>query len=173
MERQKKQKVVEELSEKLKRMNSMFLTEYSGLNVAQMTKIRKELRNMDVEFSVVKNSLLRIASGGTKAEALKDHFNGPNAIVCIYKDPVGAAKAITGFIKDMPKLKLKVGFLGSQTLTPDEILKLATLPSREILIAKLMGLLQGTPQRLVYVLSGNMNKLMMTLNAIKSKKEQA
>jgi large subunit ribosomal protein L10 len=73
----------------------------------------------------------------------------------------------------MPLLKIKAGFLGTQTLNAEEILKLATVPSKEILIAKLMGLLQGTPQRLLYVLSGNVSKLMMTLNAIKMQKEQA
>lgn len=173
MERAKKKTVVAELSEKLKRMNSMFLAEYSGLNVAQITRLRKELRNVDVEFSVVKNSLLRIASEGTKAEAIRDKFRGPNAIVCIYNDPTGAARVLAGLAKDMPLLKLKAGFLGTQTLKAEEILRLATIPSKEILIAKFMGLLQGTPQRFLYVLSGNLSKLMMTLNAIKMKKEQA
>jgi len=173
LEREKKKTVVSELSERLKRMNSMFLTEYSGMSVAQITRLRKELRNVEVEFSVVKNSLLKIASEGTKAEVLKDKFTGPNAIVCIYKDPISAAKILAASVKDMPMLKIKAGFLGTQTLNAEDILKLATLPSKEILIAKLMGLLQGTPQRLLYVLSGNVSKLMMTLNAIKMQKEQA
>ncbi|MCX5812870.1 MAG: 50S ribosomal protein L10 [Proteobacteria bacterium] len=173
MERTKKKKVVEELGAKLNRMNSMFIAEYSGLKVSQMTKLRKELRNVGVEFSVVKNTLLNIASEGTRAQALKDKFSGPNAIVCIYKDPVSAAKTIVSFLKEMPQLKLKAGFLGEQVIRPEDILKLATLPSREVLIAKLLGLLQGVPQRFVYVLSGNLNKLMITLNAIKTKKEQA
>jgi large subunit ribosomal protein L10 len=173
LERAKKQKVVEELGTKLRQMNSMFLAEYSGLTVAQMTKLRKELRTVGVEFNVVKNTLLSIASDGTKAQALKDKFSGPNAIVGIYKDPVGAAKILAGVSKEMPQLKLKAGFLGDQLLTPEDILKLATLPSREVLVAKFLGLLQGMPQRLVYVLSGNLNKLMITLNAIKTQKELA
>ena len=173
MERAKKQKVVEELGAKLRQMNSMFLAEYSGLNVAQITKLRKELRGVGVEFNVVKNTLLSIASEGTKAQALKDKFSGPNAMVGIYKDPVGAAKILASVSKEMPQLKLKAGFLGDQVLTPEDIARLATLPSREVLIAKFLGLLQGMPQRLVYVLSGNLNKLMITLNAIKTQKEQA
>ena len=173
MERTKKQKVVEELGTKLNRMNSMFIAEYSGLKVSQMTKLRKELRSVGVEFNVVKNTLLNIASEGTRAQVLKDKFSGPNAIVCIYTDPVSAAKTIASFLKEMPQLKLKAGFLGNQIITPEDILKLATLPSREILIAKFLGLLQGMPQRFVYVLSGNLNKLMITLNEIKTKKEQA
>jgi large subunit ribosomal protein L10 len=172
LERQKKQKVVEELGKKLKKLNYMFLTDYSGMSVAQMTRLRRELRNVDVEFTVVKNTLLKIASVGTKAELLKDRFDGPNAIMCIYRDPISAAKVIAGFSKEMPQLKMKAGFLGGKTITAEEILKLATVPSREILLGKLLSLLQSGPQRLVYVLSGNISKLMVTLNAIKTQKEQ-
>lgn len=172
MERQKKEKVVEELKAKLANLNAMFLAEYSGTNMTQMTKLRRELRNVDVEFNVVKNTLLKIASGGTKAEVLQDKFTGPNAIICINKDPSSAAKVLSDLAKDVPHLKLKAGFLGNRVITPEDILKLATLPSKEVLIGKFLGLLQGMPQRLLYVLSGNMNKLMMTLNAIKIQKEQ-
>jgi large subunit ribosomal protein L10 len=173
LERQKKEQVVEELGAKLKGLNYMFLSEYSGMSVAQLTKLRRELRGVDVEFSVVKNSLLRIASTGTPAEVLKDRFTGPNAIICINKDPTSAAKVIAGLSKEMPNLKLKAGYLGNRVINAEEILKLATLPSREAMIAQLLGLLQGMPQRLVSVLAGNLNKLMWTLNAIKTKKEEA
>jgi len=172
LERQKNEKVVEELKAKLANLNAMFLAEYSGTNMTQMTKLRRELRNVDVEFNVVKNTLLKIASGGTKAEALQDKFSGPNAIVCINKDPSAAAKVLSGLAKDIPNLKLKAGFLGNRVITAEEILKLATIPSKEVLVGRFLGLLQGMPQRLLYVLSGNMNKLMMTLNAIKIQKEQ-
>ncbi|MGD9578565.1 MAG: 50S ribosomal protein L10 [Syntrophorhabdus sp.] len=172
MERQKKEKVVEELKAKLASLNAMFLADYSGTNMPQMTKLRRELRNIDVEFNVVKNTLLKIASGGTKAEALQDKFSGPNAIICINKDPSSAAKVLSGLAKDIPNLKLKAGFLGNRVISSEEILKLATIPSKEVLVGRFLGLLQGMPQRLLYVLSGNMNKLMMTLNAIKIQKEQ-
>jgi large subunit ribosomal protein L10 len=172
LERQKKEKVVEELKAKLASLNAMFLADYSGTNMPQMTKLRRELRNIDVEFNVVKNTLLKIASGGTKAEALQDKFSGPNAIICINKDPSSAAKVLSGLAKDIPNLKLKAGFLGNRVISLEEILKLATIPSKEVLVGRFLGLLQGMPQRLLYVLSGNMNKLMMTLNAIKIQKEQ-
>jgi large subunit ribosomal protein L10 len=173
LEKRKKEKVVEDLGTKLKTLNYMFLTDYSGMNVAQMTRLRRELRNVGTEFNVVKNTLLRIASRGTKAEPLKDQFYGPNAIMSISSDPIGAAKVLASVAKEMPQLKLKAGFLGDRVITPEDIVRLATVPPREVLIAKLLGLLQGTPQRLVYVLSGNLSKLMVTLNAIKTKKEEA
>ena len=172
MERQKKEKVVEELGSKLRKLDYLFLTEYSGMTVAQITRLRRELRNVGAEFTVIKNSLLKIASKGTKAEALQDKFDGPNAIMSIYKDPISAARVVASIAKEVPNLKLKAGYLGERLITADEILKLATLPSREVLLGKLVGVLKGQPARLVYALSGNLNKLMLVLNSIKNQKEQ-
>jgi large subunit ribosomal protein L10 len=138
-----------------------------------MTRLRRELRNVGVEFNVVKNSLLKIASSGTKAETLQDKFSGPNAMVAIHKDATSAARVMASFAKEIPHLKLKAGFLGNQVINGEEILRLATLPPREVLIGKLLGLFQGTTQRLLYVLSGNTMKLLTTLNAIKDQKEHA
>lgn len=173
MEKGKKRKVVDELGTRLRRMNSMFIAEYSGMTVAQITRLRRELRNIGVDFTVVKNTLLKIASEGTKAKILQDKFHGPNAIVCIYNDPVGAAKVVQNFSREVPQLKIKAGFLEDQALSPEDILKLSTLPPREVLITKFLGLLQSMPQRFVYVLSGNLSKLVYTLDAIKTQKAEA
>ncbi|MBA4390505.1 MAG: 50S ribosomal protein L10 [Syntrophus sp. (in: bacteria)] len=172
MERQKKEKVVQELGSKLRELKYLFLAEYSGMTVAQITRLRRELRNVDTEFTVIKNSLLKIASKGTKAEALQDKFDGPNAIISIYKDPTGAARVVAGIAKEVPSLKLKAGYLDGLVITAEDILRLATIPSREVLLAKLVGILKGQPARLVYALSGNINKLMLVLNSIKNQKEQ-
>ncbi len=171
MERKAKQKVMEELEEKLKRAGALFLAEYSGMNVAQVSRLRRELDNVGGEFKVAKNTLLKIASTGTQAEALQDQFIGPNAIIYSYKDPVGVAKVLAAVSKDMPRLKVKSGLLGKQKLSPQEIMTLATIPPKEVLISKLMGLMLGMPQRLVGALSGTLMQLMLTLTAIKSKKE--
>jgi large subunit ribosomal protein L10 len=174
LERKAKQKVMEELSEKLKAAKALVLVEYSGLNVAQTTRLRRELEKVNGEFKVAKNTLLRIASAGTQAEGIRDQFVGPNAVIYAYQDPVGIAKVLAGVAKDMPRLKVRLGLLGSQTLTPEDVVTLATLPSREALIAKLLGLMmQAGPQRLVNVLQGNLTKLAMVLNAIKTQKEAA
>jgi large subunit ribosomal protein L10 len=174
LERKAKQKVMEELSEKLRTAKALVLAEYSGLNVGQTTRLRRELEKVGGEFKVAKNTLLRIASAGTQAEGIRDQFVGPNAVIYAYQDPVGIAKVLAGVAKDMPRLKVRLGLLGSQTLTPEDVAKLATLPSREALIAKLLGLLlQSGPQRLVNVLQGNLTKLAVVLNAIKTQKEAA
>ena len=171
MERKAKQGVVEELGSKLKRARALFLAEYSGMNVAQTTKLRRELQRAGAEFKVTKNTLLRLAAGGTDAEAIKDLFTGPNAIICSYSDPAAVAKLLSSMAKEMPLLKVKSGVFGKQRLTADDMVRLATLPSREVLLAKLLGLLQSSPQRLVGVLAANLNKLVWTLNAIKNQKE--
>lgn len=173
MERSKKEVVVAELEAKLQQVNSMFVTEYLGMNVAQMSRLRRELRNVGVEFIVAKNTLLKIAARGTKAESLNDFYTGPNAIACVSGDPASAARIIYGFSKEFPSLKVKAGFLGDHILSPEDIQKLATLPSKEALLGKFVGLLHAMPQRLVQVLAGNITKLVYTLDAIKTQKAQA
>lgn len=172
MERQAKQKVVEELGDRLNRAGALFLAEYSGMSVAQISKLRRDLDNVGGELKVAKNTLLKIAAAGTQAEALADQFAGPNAMIYSYKDPVGVAKVLAGIGKDVP-LKLKAGLLGKQRLSASDITSLATIPPKEVLVAKLLGLMLGLPQRLVGALSGNLMQLMLTLNAIKSQKEGA
>lgn len=171
MERKAKEKVVEELEDKLKRAGALFIAEYSGMSVAQISKLRRELDNVGGEFKVAKNTLLKIASAGTQAEAIQDQFAGPNAVIYSYKDPVGVAKVLAATTKDVPKLKLKTGLLGKQRLGAQDIQALSTIPPKEVLVSKLLGLLMSMPQRLVGALSGNIMQLMLTLNAIKSQKE--
>ncbi len=171
MERKTKEKLVGELDDRLKRAGALFLAEYSGMNVAQISKLRRELDHVGGEFKVMKNTLFAIAARGKNAEALKDEFVGPNAVIYSYKDPVGVAKVLAAVAKDMPKLKLKSGFLGTKRIKAQEIITLATLPPKEVLIGRLLGLLLGMPQRLVGALSGNLMQLLLTLSAIKAQKE--
>jgi large subunit ribosomal protein L10 len=171
VERKTKQDVVSEVASKLKRASALFLAEYSGMNVAQMTRLRRELHQIGAEFKVTKNTLLRLAASGTDADAIKDQFTGPNAVICSYKDPTGVAKLLSSMAKEIPFLKVKSGVLGRQRLGPDDLVRLATLPSREVLLGRLLGFMQATPQRLVGTLAANLNRFMWTLSAIKSKKE--
>jgi large subunit ribosomal protein L10 len=171
VERKTKQVVVSELGSKLKQATAVFLAEYSGMNVAQMTRLRRELQQTGAELKVTKNTLLRLAASGTDAEAIQDQFTGPNAVICSYKDPVSVAKLLSSIVKEIPFLKVKSGVFGRQRLGPDDMVRLAALPSREMLLGKLLGLMQASPQRLVGVLAANLNRLVWTLNAIKTQKE--
>jgi large subunit ribosomal protein L10 len=161
-----------ELQQKLTAANALFLTEYSGMKVAQISKLRRELDGAGGELKVAKNTLLTKASVGTQAESISEYFTGPNAMIYSYKDPVGVAKVLAGVAKEMPKLKVKLGLLGSQYLTPADVVNLATIPPKDVLVAKLLGLMKGMPQRLVGTLSANLMQLMWTLNAIKTQKEE-
>jgi large subunit ribosomal protein L10 len=171
LERKTKQKVMDELQEKLKRANALFLTEYSGMNVAQVSKLRRDVNNAGGEFKVAKNTLLKLAASGTQAEGLKEQFVGPNAMIYSYKDPVSIAKVLAGVAKDMPKLKVKFGLLGMQRLSPQDVANLATIPPKDVLMGKFLGLMKGMPQRLTGTLSANLTQFMLMLNAIKSQKE--
>jgi large subunit ribosomal protein L10 len=172
LERKSKEKVMAELQQKLTSANALFLTEYSGMKVAQISKLRRELNGAGGEFKVAKNTLLTKAAVGTQAESLSDQFAGPNAMIYSYKDPVMIAKVLAGVAKEMPKLKVKLGLLGTQHLTPQDIANLATIPPKDVLVAKLLGLMKGMPQRLVGTLSANLMQLMWTLSAIKTQKEE-
>jgi large subunit ribosomal protein L10 len=136
-----------------------------------MTRLRRELQQAGAEFKVTKNTLLRRAASGTAAEAIQEKFTGPNAVICSYKDPAAVAKLLSSMAKEIPFLKVKSGVLGRQRLRPDDLVRLAILPSREVLLSKLLGVMQAPPQRLVGVLAANLNRLMWTLNAIKCQKE--
>jgi large subunit ribosomal protein L10 len=171
VERKIKQEVVTELGSKLKRATALFLTEYSGINVAQMTRLRRELRHVGAEFKVTKNTLLKLAARGTDAEAIQDQFAGPNAVICSYKDPASVAKLLSSMAKEIPLLKMKSGVFGKQRLGPDDVVRLAALPSREVLLGRLLGVLQASPQKLVGTLAANLNKFMWTLTAIRTQKE--
>ncbi len=112
MERKAKEKVLEELGDKLKRAGALFLAEYSGMNVAQISKLRRELDNVGGEFKVAKNTLLKIASTGTGAEALQDQFAGPNAVIYSFKDPSGRGKSAHGNRQGRAQTEAEIGSPG-------------------------------------------------------------
>lgn len=171
MQREEKNKLVSELHEKFKKAKAAFIADYKGLKVEQVTALRKSLRDSKVDFRVVKNTLAKIAIKDAGAEPLNDYFEGTTAVAMSYADPVAAAKVLTQFAKDEPKFRLKVGLLGGKIVNLNEIKALAELPSREILLAKFVGMLNAVPTNLVGVLSGVPRKFVYTLAALQAKKQ--
>ncbi|HAG51455.1 MAG: 50S ribosomal protein L10 [Deltaproteobacteria bacterium GWC2_42_51] len=171
MIKEEKVKLVNELQDKFKKAKAAFVTDYKGLKVGQVTTLRKSLRDASVEFKVVKNTLAKIAIKEAGAESLKDYFDGTTAVAMSYADPVAAAKILTQFAKDEPNLKIRVGLLGGKLLNLNEIKALSELPSREVLLGKLVGMLRAVPTNLVGVLSGVPRQLVYTLVAIQAKKQ--
>lgn len=138
-----KQQTVAEVADKLKNSASTVLADYRGLNVAQVTELRKRLREAGVEFQVIKNTLTRRASEVAELSDINEHLVGPTAIAFSKEDPVAAAKILSDFAKKNDALKLKGGVVEGQVVGFDQIKALADLPSREGLLSMLLSVLQA------------------------------
>jgi len=161
------------MQEKFKNAPMAALTKFTGLNVEQVTTLRRELRGAGAEYMVVKNTLLRLAAKDTDMELLSDHFHGPIAVALWGGDPVAVVKIMTEFSQEYPAFEIKAGLLEGHVLTPEQVKRLASLPSKEVLIAQLLSLLQAVPTRLVRAINAPLQKLGWVLNAIKETREQS
>lgn len=172
MNKENKQQVVAELHDKLTRAKAVFLADFRGLNVEKATQLRNELRKSDIEYKVVKNTLLELASRDTDKTGMAEHFAGPTAIALSYADPVAAAKVLSKFAKEQNAVfKLKGGVLTGKPMTVADIQALAELPSKEVLIAKMLGSMQAPSSNFVRVLAAVPGGFVRVLNAIREKKE--
>lgn len=145
---------------------------HSGLTVAEVTSLRKKLREAGAEFRVVKNTLVRLAAKGTDFSKLDDVFTGPTAVGFAKVDPVALAKAMKEFAGGNPKLKLKAGYLDGRVLSAREVEALADTPSRQVLLARLAGGLAAPLSRFAQALSGPERKLVYALNSIHDQKSR-
>ena len=165
MDRKTKEQVVSELQEKLKQAKLGILTSFNAMNVEKMEALRIALRKSNAELKVVKNTLLGIASKETDFQILSDHFKWPVAVVLSHQDPVAPTKALVEFAKKNPELEVKVGVLDGKLLTKADIIALAELPSREVLLGRLVSVMAAVPTSLVTVLSGVPRNFVQVLNA--------
>ena len=171
MNRDNKQELVTEMHERLGRAKAVFLADFRGMDVGKATTLRNELRSASVEYKVFKNTLLERASQGTDMECLSPYLTGPTAIAISYDDPVGAAKVLSKFAKDpQGKFVLKVGVLSGKLLDVKQIQALAELPSREVLLAKMLGSMQAPATNFVGVLAALPGSLVRALDAIRAQK---
>lgn len=173
MDRIKKEQVVAELHDKLQRASAAILTDFRGMTVSEMTELRDALAAEQIEYQVVKNTLMRLASKETGSEVLEPLLKDTCAVAIGYGDPSVPAKVIKKFSKTNDKLKVKAGVLGERLLNVDQVGALAELPSREELLAKLLGTLNAVPTGLVTVLSGVPRAFVSVLAAIEREKEAA
>ncbi len=171
LNRSQKEALVEQLHDKFSRSVSVTLVEFPGLSVNDVTEFRAKLRDVQGELKVSKNTLFRIAIKGTEAEPLLESFQGPNAAVFAYEDPVQVAKVIMDFAKDHEALKVRNGILNGKLMDAAGIEALSKLPSREVLIAQMLSVLVATPTNLVQVLSGIPRKFLYALRAIEEQKQ--
>jgi len=170
LDKSKKVSLVEEVQDKFKRANATFVAEYQGIKAQEMNEFRAALRKTSMDFKVVRNTLARRAVKGTALESLASELTGPTAIAFSYSDAAAAAKTLVQFAKEQPRLKLKVGTLGEKVITVREITGLAELPSRDVLLAKMLGSMKAPMTGIAGVLAGVPRKFLFALNAIKDQK---
>jgi len=168
-----KKKIVDNLNQRLSKSTIVILADYKGLDVATINSLRRELQENNIEFQVVKNSLLVRASEQTDVNLIKDRFKGPSAVALSYDDPVAPAKILTRFAKDHDALEIKVGVLDGKVLELNEIKTLSALPSREELLAKLLATFNAVPASFVRTLNEIPKKLLYVLVTVKEQKEAA
>jgi len=169
-DQQSKEQLVAELSAKLKGSKAVFLANYRGISVEQANELRTKLRESGVEYRVVKNTLLSLACKGTDFECLQDYLTGPTAMALAVEDPVQPAKVLFEFAKGSKVFELKSGALDGNILTIEDIESLSKLPSREVLLGKMLGSMSAPTTNFVGVLAAVPRSLVQVLGAIQEEK---
>ena len=164
---------VKEITADLKATDIYYFVDYRGLTFAEATELRARLMKVDASLKVVKNTLAKIAAADAGVEGLSDYLAGPTAIAYVHGDPVRTAKVIQDFIREKKKATLRGGKLQRSILAPSDLEKLATLPSREQLIAQVVGAIASPIQGLVNVLNGPIRGLVVVLAQVEEKKSGA
>lgn len=165
MARPDKAAAVAELKDKFTNSAGAVLTEYRGLTVAQLKELRRNLGE-DATYAVSKNTLTKIAAREAGVEGFEEHLVGPTAIAFVDGDPVAVAKGLRNFAKANPLLVIKGGVLDGKFLSVDEVNKLADLESREVLLAKLAGAMQGTLQQAVSLFAAPLSQAARAVAAL-------
>jgi len=171
LNRDEKAGKVQVLNETFSKAKFAVVTDYRGLKVTELEKLRKELRQNDAFIQVAKNTLLKLAVQGTEFEDLGESFTGTTAIAFSFEEPVGTAKVLADFAKEFDALKIRSAVMDGNVLSVDDVSALAKLPSRDQLLGQLCGVLVAVPTGLVRALNGVPSNLVYALQAIKEQKE--
>ena len=166
-----KKAVVEEIKEKVDKAQGVVLVDYRGLNVEELTELRRNYREAGIDYKVYKNTMMRFAFKDAGLEEFNEHLVGPNALVFGFEDPVQPAKITEQFAKEHDDLEIKAGIVDGKIVDIDEIKKLASLPSRDVLIAQTLGGLNAPISGFANVLQGTIRNLVYALNAVREQQE--
>lgn len=150
--REEKEQLVETIADRFMRSKTMIVTDYRGLNVAEVTELRKQLREAGVEFEVLKNTMTRRAAEKAQMQGLQEYLKGPSALAFGYDDVVAPAKVLFNFAKKHKALGLKGGVMEGRVISAQEVESLANLPSRDGILSMLLSVLQAPMRNLAYSL---------------------
>src|SRR5258707_11969793 len=170
MNREDKAAAISELGEGIGKATNAFVISFKGITVPQVTELRRQVRDTSSTYVVVKNTLALIAVKGSPLKALEKAFSGPTAVAYNTTDAVALAKALTKFAKDVPSVQFKGALLNGQIVPTSEIQTIASLPTREQLIAKLLYLMQHPIRGLATVLQGTIRKFAVVVDQIAKQK---
>src|SRR2546428_1225944 len=173
MNKNEKTQAISELEAAIGKARNAFIIGFKAGTVRRVTERSKQVRETGWKYLVVKNTLALIALKDSPMIGMKDRFSGPTAVAYNSTDAVKLAKALTRFAKDVPAMQFKGAMLDGQVVPPEQIQTIASLPSREELISKLLFVMQGPVRGLVTVLQGNIRNLAVVLNQIAKQKETA
>ncbi len=165
-----KEATVAELTDEFRNSSATLLTEYRGLTVAQLKQLRTSIRD-HATFSVVKNTLTKIAANNAGITSFDDDLAGPSAIAFVHGDPVPVAKALRDFSRTNPLLVVKSGYLDGAPLSSDEVTRLADLESREVLLAKTAGAFKASLSRAAFAFQAPLSKAARTVEALRIKQD--
>jgi len=166
MNKEEKQQTVDSLGEQFRSISSAFLINYKGLKVVDATELRRKIREMNGHYVVVKNTLAMRAAKQTKLEQLEPYFQGPTAVAYHPKDVVGFAKLLTEISKGNPNFAFKAALVEGRVVPATEIQAIASMPSREVMLSKLVFLLKAPLQRLDSVLTAPLRNLGLVLKQV-------
>jgi large subunit ribosomal protein L10 len=165
LNRREKEQIISDLHQQVEKFRAVVLTNYRGLNVEQMSQLRQRLREEKVSFNVVKNTLMKLASKGTDLEKLNNYFEGPTAIAVSQGDPISLAKILSDFQKTQPLFEIKAGVIEGRVTPPAEVKAMASMPSREAILAQILGEVQTPGTQLAGVLYGAVQQVVNIIQA--------
>lgn len=170
---EKKKLVVQEIQDKFDKAKSVVLVDYIGLTVMEVTELRNQFREANVEFKVYKNNMIGRAADNLEITGVSGNIAGPTAIAISYEDPTAGPRIMTEFIKKTKKTEIKMGILEKDTMTAPQVEALAKIPNKEALVSMLLSVMNGPVRGFATVLNAVPRSLAIAINAIKEQKESA